>query len=242
MNHRCKLYKVIGLIILFMVTYIPLSAQESTGTLTFGPKVGVGVSSLSLDKVSPLGQSRSIISIGGFAQYWLKPWFGINADLMYSQAGGSNLKSRLFYFKNDPMLGIPEINKYIERTDLLIHRIELPLTALITMPEVPGRPIFMIGPSLGYNIKSVAINTHRWDFEEAPNDLVTVTKDDLGKKIQAADLAAVFGIAWDINSEPFDLMLGITYRMSMTNTNNYKYSLYPEYSFNNAQIFISAKF
>lgn len=239
---KLKLYKLIWLIILCMATYMPLCAQESTSPLTYGPKVGLGISSLALDRVSPLGQSRTIVSIGGFAQYWLKPWLGVNADLMYSQAGGSDLKSRLFYFKDSPMLGIPELNKYIERTDLLIHRLELPLTALITMPDVPGRPIFIIGPSLGWNIKSVAINTHRWEFQEAPNDLVTVTKDILGKKIQATDLAAVFGIAWDINSDPLNMMLGITYRMSMTNTNNYMYSLYPYYSFNNAQIFISAKF
>lgn len=241
MTHKLKLYKLIAAIILCMVAYTPLHAQENSG-LAYGPKIGLGISSLAIDYVSPLGQSRSIVSIGGFAQYWLKPWLGVNADLMYSQAGGSDLKSRLFYFKDDPMLAIPELNKYIERTDLLIHRLEFPVTAMVTLPDVPGRPIFMIGPSAGFNIKSFAINTHRWDFDGAPNDLVTVTKDDLGEKIQSFDLAGVFGIAWDINSAPLNMMLGITYRMSFTNTNNYMYSLYPYYSFNNAQIFISAKF
>lgn len=243
MMHKYKLYKVICLIAFCIVLITPLAAQEeATTTLTYGPKISIGTSSLSVDYLRPLGQSRTIFSFGGFAQYWFSDWLGINTDLMYTQAGGSDLNSRLFYFKDDPMLGIPELNKYLERTDLLIHRIELPITGLFTLPNVPGRPIFMLGPSFGFNVKSTAINTYRWDFEDAPNDLLTVTQDNLKEKIQRADLGAVMGIAFDVKSDPINLMIGLNYRMSFTNTNNYKYSLYSNYAFNNAQIFVALKF
>lgn len=245
MMQKYKLYRAIGLIALCMVIYAPVIAQdESTFPLRFGAKVGIGSSNLALDYLQPLGQARTAISIGGFAQYWFFNWLGVNLDLMYAQAGGANVNPRLFYFKGNPMLGIPELNKSLERTDLLMHRIEIPITANISIPNFEGdiKPILIIGPSFGYTIKANAINSYKWDFEAAPNDLITVTQDDLKDKIQSFDVGGVFGFGIDFDAKPVSYTLGVTYRMSFTETNNYKYSLFPNYTFNTVQVFFAVKF
>jgi hypothetical protein len=228
-----------------MVIYAPLTAQDATVfPISFGAKVGLGSSGLAVDIFQPLGQTRTTISIGGFAQYQVFGWLGVNADLMYSQAGGSNVNPRLFYFKDNPMLGIPELNKSLERTDLLMHRIEVPITAHISPPNFEGniKPVLILGPSFGFTVKANAINRYKWDFEAAPNDLITVTQDDLKDKIKAMDIAGVFGLGLDFNASPVSFSIGATYRMSLTETNNYKYSLFTHYTFNTTQIFFAVKF
>jgi hypothetical protein len=226
-----------------MVIYAPVNAQDET-PFSFGAKVGLGRSGLAVEYLQPLGQARTTFSVGGFARYQVLTWLGVNADLMYAQAGGADVNPRLFYFKDNPMLGIPELNKTLERTDFLMHRIELPITALITPPNFEGaiKPVLILGPSFGFTVKSTAINRYRWDFEAAPNDLITVTQDDMKDRIQALDVAGVCGLGVDIEAEPVSYSIGVTYRMSFTNTNNYMYSLYSNYTFNTAQVFIAVKF
>lgn len=243
--YKHKLYKVIGLLVLCMVIYAPLNAQDkSDSPLSYGARIGIGSSGLALDCLQPLGQTRTTVSIGGFAQYQLLGWLAINADLMYAQAGGANVNPRLFYFKDSPMLGIPELNKSLERTDLLMHRIELPITAHITPPNFEGsiKPVLIIGPSFGCTIRANAINRYRWDFETAPNDLVTVTQDNLKKKLNSLDVAGVIGFGLDFDAKPVSFSIGATYRMSFTETNNYMYSLFSNYTFNTAEIFFAVKF
>jgi len=245
MMYKHKLYKVIGLLVLCMVIYAPLNAQDTSDSpFSYGVKIGIGSSGLALDYLQPLGQARTTISIGGFAQYWFYNWLGVNLDLMYTQAGGANVNPRLFYFKGNPMLGIPELNKSLERTDLLMHRIEIPITANISIPNFEGniKPILILGPSFGYTVKANAINSYKWDFEAAPNDLITVTQDDLKDKIQSLDVGGVFGFGVDFDAKQVSYTLGVTYRMSFTETNNYKYSLFPNYTFNTAQVFFAVKF
>jgi hypothetical protein len=228
-----------------MVIYAPLTAQnESTSKFSFGAKVGFGSSGLALDYLQPLGQARTTFSVGGFAQYQIFSWLGVNADLKYAQAGGANVNPRLFYFKDNPMLGIPELNKTLERTDLIMHRIEVPITALITPPNFEGtiKPVLILGPSVGITVASKAINRYRWDFEAAPNDLVTVTQDDMKNRTQMLDLAGVFGLGLDIAAKPVSFSFGATYRMSFTNTNTYLYSLYGNYTINTAEVFFAVKF
>jgi hypothetical protein len=242
--YKHKLYKVIGLIMLCMVFITPLTAQDSTvPPFSYGVKVGIGSSGLALDYMQPLGQTRTTISAGLFAQYRLAGWLASNADRLYAQAGGSNVNSRLFYFKESPMLGIPELNKTLDRTDLLMHRVEIPVTAHITPPGFEGsvRPVLIIGPSLGYSIRSNAINWYRWDFESAPNDLVTVTQDDLKSKLNSMDVAGVIGFGGDFDLKPVAFSLGVTYRMSFTETNNYMYSLFSNYTFNRVEFYFAVK-
>ncbi|MGE5406154.1 MAG: porin family protein [Methanosarcina sp.] len=244
MMYKHKLYKVIGLIMLCMVIITPLTAQDSTiPPLSYGVKVGIGSSGLALDYMQPLGQTRTTISAGLFAQYRVAGWLAINADLLYTQAGGSNVNSRLFYFKDSPMLGIPELNKTLDRTDLLMHRIEMPVTAHITPPGFEGsvRPVLIIGPSFGYSIRTNAINWYRWDFESAPNDLVTVTQDNLKSKLNNMDVAGVIGFGGDFDLKPVAFSLGVTYRMSFTETNNYMYSLFSNYTFNRVEFYFAVK-
>ena len=227
-----------------MVIYAPVSAQESS-QFSFGAKVGIGSSGLAVDYLTPLGQARTTFSVGGFARYQAPlSWLGVTAELKYAQAGGADVNPRLFYFKDSPMLGIPELNKTLERTDLMMHRLEVPITAMITPPGFEGsiKPVIIVGPSVGFTLGSKAINRYKWDFEGAPNDLLTVTQDDMKDRIQMMDLAGVFGLALDIAAEPVSFSIGATYRMSFTNTNTYKYSLYSHYQFNTAEVFVAVKF
>lgn len=244
MMYKHKLYKVIVLIALCMVIYAPLTAQDVTvSPFSFGAKFGVGSSCLAVDGLQQLGQARTTISAGGFAQYRVLGWMGINIDLMYAQAGGSDVNARLFYFKDNPMLGIPELYKSLERTDFLMHRIEVPLTARITPPNFEGtiKPVFILGPSFGYTFNATAINSYKWETGEY-DEMLTVTQDDVKDKVKSTDFAAVFGFGLDIDAKPVSFTIGATYRMSFTESNNYLYSLYQNYTFNTAEVFLAVKF
>jgi hypothetical protein len=119
----------------------------------------------------------------------------------------------------------------------------MPVTAHITPPGFEGsvRPVLIIGPSFGYSIRTNAINWYRWDFESAPNDLVTVTQDNLKSKLNNMDVAGVIGFGGDFDLKPVAFSLGVTYRMSFTETNNYMYSLFSNYTFNRVEFYFAVK-
>jgi len=256
--------KIIGFTIaVAAISLLTLSVRGSdldgVGAIHFGGKVGFGSTSFSKDHHSMLGTPRSVFNIGGIVEYRVMPFLSAAVGVEYSQAGGSNLDPRLFYFRGSPIFGYTLAegqSKNLIRTDLLVHAIEIPVTARVSIPETGGfKPFVMVGPAFDFRLKGMLSNYYEWNPGSLevdggsnaydvplPNLNVTRTYDDVTKKLAPITASALFGAGVDMEAFGFILELGLTYRIGLVNYNNYLYSTFQQYTSNTFSGYVAVKF
>jgi hypothetical protein len=229
----------------FVVLMILFCGKTTAGdTLRFGAKVGAGTTHLTHHHLYTLGNSRITFTMGGFAEYWFKEWWALHLSVEYTHKGGGMIDPRLFYAKDDPMLGIPELGKTLYRTNLTIHTIELPITARFAIPTDNSvlKPFFAAGPSFGCNIFARADNYYRWEFDGAPNDLLDETSDRVTGKLAAWNVSVYTNLGTEIRTGGKMIFeTGCTFRLGMTYEDRFLYTLYHKYSTISTLVYIAVK-
>ena len=221
------------------------AAGNDTTSFRFGAKVGAGVTYLTHHHLYMLGNSRATFTMGFTGEYRFKPWFSARLSAEYTHKGGSMLNPRLFYAKDDPMLGIPELDKTLYATNLTIHTIEIPVTACFAIPLKGSafRPFVVAGPSFGHNFYARADNYYHWEFDDAPNDLLDETSDFVTDKIEPWNISVYTGLGTEIHTKKRPVFeTGITFRMGMTYEDRFFYTLYHKYSTASTLVYIGVKF
>ena len=259
MNHKYKIAFLIA--VALMVTPCVVYSQDDFGGggrgavgledvgLRFGAKVGFGSADLSLAKFSKLGSSRTTFSVGGFAEYRLNTWLSAAAGVEYTQNGGANLPTRLFFSNVDPYVftGVPGtgIGTRAINSNLRVHTLEIPITARLSMPEMNGmKPFFLIGPSIGVNIaaKTTDYLMDDYGFGATYGNMVYEYSQNVGGRISPADFSVLIGTGSEFSAYGYIFELGVTYRMGLLNQNDFKYALYQEYTSNSLMATIAIKF
>ena len=232
-----------------MVMLVFCFSVQAAGTdvksFRFGAKIGAGTSYLTHHHLYMLGNSRATFTMGFTGEYRLKPWLAARASAEYTHKGGSMLNPLLFYAKDDPMLGIPELDQTLYATNLTIHTIEIPLTACFSIPLESSvfRPFVLAGPSFGHNFHARADNYYHWEFDGAPNDLLDETSDFVIDKIEPWNISVYTGLGTEIHTKKrLVFELGITYRMGMTYEDRFYYTLFHKYSTASTLVYIGVKF
>jgi hypothetical protein len=223
---------------------IHATSNDSTG-FRFGAKIGAGTAYLTHHHLYMLGDSRVAFTMGFTGEYWYKPWFAMRLSVEYTHKGGSMLNPRLFYAKDDPMLGIPELDQTLYATNLTIHTVEFPVTACFAIPLKGSvfRPLVVIGPSFGYNFHARADNYYLWEFDGAPNDLLDETSDFVIDKIQPWNISVYTGLGTEIRTKKRPVFeVGVTFRLGMTYEDRFYYTLYHKYSTVSTLAYIGVKF
>jgi len=233
------------LIFMLAITISVHAADNDTTGFRFGTKIGAGVTCLTHHHLYMLGNSRATFTIGFSGEYWFKPWFATRLSAEYTHKGGSMLNPRLFYAKDDPMLGIPELDKTLYATNLTIHTIEIPVTVCFAIPLGGSvfRPFVVAGPSFGHNFFARADNYYLWEFPGAPNDLLDETSDFVIDKIEPWNISVYTGLGTEIHAQKRPVFeLGITFRMGMTYEDRFYYTLFHKYSTISTLVHIGVKF
>ena len=240
-------------LLIAMLLVVPAFAQgglDDTG-FRFGGKVGFGSTSLSMDKMTMLGDSRTTFSVGGFAEYRAFTWLSANIGVEYTQNGGANLNPRMFYHQGSPMLSIPyeDLNgsANIIRTDLRIHSVEFPVTGRLSVPEMSGfKPFVMVGVNIGVNLGATVTNyrSFNWslDGDQPLNNMVAASSDKVKDKLSPANFSLLYGLGSEFAAFGKIFEIGVTYRLGLVNQNHYFNSLYQQYGSNTVMGYVAIKF
>ena len=233
--------------LVFMLAFF-ISANaicNDTTSFRFGAKIGAGVTCLTHHHLYMLGNSRTTFTMGFTGEYRYKPWFSTRLSAEYTHKGGAMLNPRLFYAKDDPMLGIPELDKTLYATNLTIHTIEIPVTACFSIPLKGSafRPFVVAGPSFGHNFYARADNYYHWEFDGTPNDLLDETSDFVIDKIEPWNISVFTGLGTEMYTKKRPVFeVGITFRMGMTYEDRFYYTLFHKYSTVSTLVYIGVKF
>ncbi len=230
-------------ILLLSVFATSVNANDSV-RFHIGVKTGAGVTYLTHHHLYMLGDSRVTFTLGVTGEYWFRDWFAVHLSAEYTHKGGSMLNPRLFYAKDDPMLGIPELDKTLYCTNLTIHTVEIPVTARFAIPLKKNafKPFFVAGPSFGYNFFARADNYYLWEFKGAPNDLLDETSDYVTAKIRPWNISVYTGIGTEIHTNKRPVFeTGISFRLGMTYEDNFYYTLYHKFSSISSLVYIAMK-
>ena len=233
------------ILLTLMISTRAYATGNDTTYFLFGAKIGAGVTCLTHHHLYMLGNSRVTFTMGLTGEYWLKPWFAARLSVEYTHKGGSMLNPRLFYAKDDPMLGIPELDKTLYATNLTIHTIEIPVVACFAVPleDSPFKPYVVAGPSFGRNFYARADNYYHWKFDGAPNDLFNETSDFVTDKIQPWNISVYTGLGTEIHTKGNPVFeVGVTFRLGMTYEDRFFYTLYHKYSTVSTLAYIGVKF
>ena len=238
------LFPFVLLLMLTISTHIHAADNDTTG-FRFGAKTGVGITYLTHHHLYMLDNSRATFTLGFTGEYWFRPWFATRLSVEYTHKGGSMLNPRLFYAKDDPMLGIPESDKTLYATNLTIQTFEFPITACFAIP-VKGssfRPFLVAGPSFGHNFYARADNYYLWEFDGAPNDLLDETSDFIIDKIASWNISVYTGLGTEIYTKKRPVFeTGITFRVGMTYEDRFFYTLFHKYSTVSTLVYMGVKF
>ena len=218
---------------------------NDTTNFRFGAKIGAGVTFLTHHHLYMLGNSRITFTIGFTGEYWFQSWFATRLSVEYTHKGGSMLNPRLFYAKDDPMMGIPELDKTLYATNLTIHTIEIPVTACFAIPLKGSafRPFVLAGPSFGHNFYARADNYYHWEIDGAPNDLLNETSDFVIGKIAPWNISVYTGLGTEIHTKKRPVFeAGISFRMGMTYEDRFFYTLFHKYSTLSTLVHVGVKF
>jgi len=237
-------YPIVLFLILTFSTHAHAAGNDTTG-FRFGAKIGAGVTYLTHHHLYMLCNSRATFTLGFTGEYWFRPWFATRLSAEYTHKGGSMLNPRLFYAKDDPMLGIPELDQTLYATNLTIHTIELPVTACFAAPLTGSafKPFVVVGPSFGHNFYARADNYYHWEFDGTPNDLLDETSDFVIDKIAAWNISVYTGLGTEIHTKKRAVFeTGITFRMGMTYEDRFFFTLFHKYSTISTLVHIGLKF
>ena len=240
-----KISKIqIGIIFLLHACALHAADNDTTG-FRFGAKIGAGTTCLTHHHLYMLGNSRATFTMGFIGEYSFKSWFAARMSLEYTHKGGSMLNPRLFYAKDDPMLGIPELDKTLYATNLTVHTLEIPVSACFLLPleGTVFKPFVLAGPSFGHNFYARADNYYLWEFDGAPNDLLDETSDFIIDRIAAWNISVYTGFGTEIHTKGKPVFeAGVTFRMGMTYEDRFLYTLYHKYSTISTLVYLEVKF
>ena len=236
---------LLALLMLAFSAHAHASENDSTA-FRFGAKIGSGATFLTHHHLYMLGNSRVTFTMGFTGEYRLNTWFATRLSVEYTHKGGSMLNPRLFYAKDDPMLGIPELDKTLYATNLTIHTIEIPVTAcfyILPKGSAAFTPFVVAGPSFGHNFYARADNYFLWEFDGAPNDLLDETSDFILDRIAPWNISVYTGLGTEIHTKKKPVFeLGITFRLGMTYEDRLVYTLYHKYSTVSTLLYMGVKF
>ena len=200
-------------IFLLSETIILAQDNQSGKPLSYGIRAGYSYSSLAVNKQAATASCSAPI-IGGFVQYRVLPWVAASVEVAYTQFGGNSISPLFLYNPDSPIL----IN--LDKTNLKINSIEIPISAKILLPGMQGaiKPYLLVGASAAFFLQADANNYYLVDngtdleFQYNANNVVT-------SKINKYDFSYITGTGVDFQGDKYNFSIEVFYRIGLTNLN-----------------------
>jgi len=210
------------LVTCLILTSVTLLAQDegvsTTGSgggssMAIGAKIGANFNQFS----QPLTNIGG--SVGGFVRYQILDFLEAQGELIYSQQGGGRMDyTRDFSFIDGPIRNVQYVNRSI-----MLHNIEVPISARLTMPEFNGGaivPKLIVGGSYSYNMAAMEYNDKIFNFVDGTRGLVSNTTENVSLNYFPHNFSVHAGIALDFNlADAKVFTMEFKYRKGFSNLN-----------------------
>lgn len=223
MTAKKPLFKIIIPVICLILYSSSLTAQEEgvkTTKFGYGFKVGTTLSSFSSEQ--PHNNYKPGFTAGIFVSYRLSGSFLIQVEPAYMQQGG-NLISITDY----PMLLVPDPPFFLELKDqkITFHNIDIPLLLKYEKTAGTMKLFGVVGPSIGYNLKSESRNNvSARSYELIPVYYDYYEEEDISSNIEKLQYGVTGGLGFESQIGKHSLTFDVRYRYSLNKT-------YPGYSY-----------
>lgn len=215
---------------IMLLTEVKVLAQDSQGgkALSYGVRAGFSAPVLAVDN-QPATYSRLAPVVGCFAQYRFLPWVAALVEVDYTQFGGNNIPPTFLYSPDSPMFADGKLQK----TDLSIHSIEIPVLAKLGLPGMTGnvRPYLSIGGSAAFFLQANA-NNYFTESNGVNYPVLYQANNVVTSRIKSYDFACMSSTGVDFQGDKFNFSVEIYYRMGLTNLNTSTKTYAPDYRAN----------
>lgn len=194
----------------------------SLDDVAIGAKVGVNFNQFSQPGTAVGG------SAGVFARSQVLDFLQVQAELVYSLQGGGRMEySRDFNLNlgngsGGSLDGPIDFVQYINR-NVMLHVVELPITARLGIPELNDGaivPRLIVGGSYSFNFVAMEANDKIINFVDGTRGLVSNTYDNVSLNYFPHNFSALIGIALDFNlAEEKVFTMEFRYRRGFSNLN-----------------------
>lgn len=205
---------------------INIDGSSGGGDLMIGAKVGVNFNQFS-QPLTTIGGSA-----GGFVRYPVLDFLEVQGELIYSLQGGGRIEySRDYNLSSNSGSGSSygssydgpiDYVQYVNRT-VLLHVIEVPVSARLTLPEFNGGaivPKLIVGGSYSYNFAAGEKNDKIFNFVNGTRGLVSDTYDNVGGNYFPHNYSFHAGFALDFNlADAKVFTMEFRYRQGLSNLN-----------------------
>jgi len=215
-----------GMLFGFTESFAQDADVVSTGgsDFAFGAKVGVNFNQFSQPLTTVGG------SAGGFVRYQVSDFLQVQGELIYSLEGGGRMDySRNFNLNpgsgsgsGSSFDGPIDFVQYVNRS-ILLHVVEVPISARFTLPELNGGaivPRLIVGVSYSYNFAAIEDNDKLFNFVDGTRGLVSNTTENVSGDYFQHNFSVHAGIAIDFNlADAKVFTMEFKYRRGFSNLN-----------------------
>ena len=202
---------------------INIDGTSGTVDLVIGAKVGVNFNQFS-QPLTTIGGSA-----GGFVRYQVLDFLEVQGELIYSLQGGGRMEfSRDYNLSTGSGSGGSSFDgpidyvQYVNRT-VLLHVVEVPISARLGLPELNGGaivPKLIVGGSYSYNFAAGEKNDKIFNFVNGTRGLVSDTYDNVSANSFPHNFSLHAGLALDFNlADAKVFTMEFKYRQGLSNLN-----------------------
>lgn len=204
----------LAMTLVLLVCSLHVSAQFSVGAKLGG----------NLNQFTQPGTTMGF-SVGGYGSYKVLPFLNVKLEPQYSIQGGA----RQSYYIDYRSLGLDGNVASIGfiNPNIIMHNIEVPLLAELTLPEfAEGNiiPKLILGGSYAIMVKATETSTHRYVFNDpTPSVDVAYQRANVTDNYTRNQFSFIVGLGMMFKTDKRDFQFDIRYRQGMTQVNLIKY-------------------
>ena len=193
------------------------SQSENSGStfvsnMTIGVKAGYSHGSFAENYMDRFTSYRTGYYAGISVSYYVLDWIAVNTEILYMEHGADNIPPTILYLPGSAIL----ID--LERTDVEMRKLDIPILANIHIPGMSGniQPKLIIGGNIGYNFQTIAFNKRITGLNES----VVISKIDVSDRFSDLDYGLTAGFGINLKSGSMIISLEGRYRMGLSNVHN----------------------
>jgi hypothetical protein len=231
------------LLLLIIVSFYSLKAQESSESsspgkkIFIGAKIGYGITNYESTLKSEKDFAKMAydnLSYGILAGYKLNSLISFQLEGNFAQYGARKIIPTYIYSANSPLLVPIGTTSTVDHVDMDIFSIDVPVTIKLSLKEGDFSPYIYAGVNYGINVLGRSYIVRKITYNEV-SDYRTST-DDITARIVSNEFAPIVGCGAIVKMFKLSFFGDIRYKYGFTNLSNVDNGL----GFTNSALWVSA--
>jgi hypothetical protein len=191
-------------------TLLQNTKPSDTGP-SYGFKIGGAISNFSQN----IQRAKNGIAVGGFVEYQMMPYLGIELDVLYQQEGANQVDPGMIYHASS--ISIDNVTKV--NSNVTLNTLHVPLLLSINAPDLGNVcPKILLGGSFDYYLSAITKDLYHDDV----NNLILADrqKEDVTSSFASTNYCAIGGIGIDFYGNNLKYGIEVRYKMGLKTINN----------------------